>query len=287
MSLKGVLKEWLEHRSDVLVRRSKHRLDEIERRLEILAGYLIAYLNIDEVIRIIREEDEPKQLMMARFAHRHPGRSHPQHAPARLAQARRDRDPQGVRRPHRREEADRSAARLGRQAMGDDQVGSQPAFATKFGPETELGKRRTTVRRCARARPDRHRARHDRARAGHRGRLGKGLAAGDEGPSDRPLDAHLQGGRQPQARLPRRRPRTRSWSSPPAASSTRSAPTGCRAGAAMASRSASWSTWTTTRTSSPPSSTTRSASCCWSPTTATALSCRRTRSSPTPARASR
>ena len=61
LSLKSVLAEWLEHRKDVLVRRSAHRLAEIERRLEILAGYLIAYLNIDEVIRIIREEDEPKR----------------------------------------------------------------------------------------------------------------------------------------------------------------------------------------------------------------------------------
>ncbi|WP_040584035.1 DNA topoisomerase IV subunit A, partial [Mesorhizobium amorphae] len=68
LSLRGVLKEWLEHRRDVLIRRSKHRLGEIERRLEILAGYLIAYLNIDEVIRIIREEDEPKQVMMARWS---------------------------------------------------------------------------------------------------------------------------------------------------------------------------------------------------------------------------
>ncbi|MDQ2633192.1 MAG: DNA topoisomerase IV subunit A [Pseudomonadota bacterium] len=68
LSLKSVLAEWLEHRKDVLVRRSAHRLAEIERRLEILAGYLIAYLNIDEVIRIIREEDEPKQVMMARWS---------------------------------------------------------------------------------------------------------------------------------------------------------------------------------------------------------------------------
>ena len=60
LSLKGVLQEWLDHRREVLVRRSKFRLGEIEKRLEILAGYLIAYLNIDEVIRIIREEDEPK-----------------------------------------------------------------------------------------------------------------------------------------------------------------------------------------------------------------------------------
>jgi topoisomerase-4 subunit A len=68
LSLKGVLREWLEHRREVLLRRSRHRLGEIERRLEILAGYLIAYLNIDEVIRIIREEDEPKQVMMARWS---------------------------------------------------------------------------------------------------------------------------------------------------------------------------------------------------------------------------
>ena len=68
LSLKEVLREWLDHRRDVLLRRSRNRLAEIERRLEILGGYLIAYLNIDEVIRIIREEDEPKPVMMARFS---------------------------------------------------------------------------------------------------------------------------------------------------------------------------------------------------------------------------
>jgi topoisomerase-4 subunit A len=67
MSLKDVLTEWLAHRREVLVRRSRHRLAEIDRRLEILGGYLIAYLNLDEVIRIIREEDEPKAVMMVTF----------------------------------------------------------------------------------------------------------------------------------------------------------------------------------------------------------------------------
>jgi topoisomerase IV subunit A len=67
MSLSEVLREWLEHRKDVLQRRSRHRLAAIERRLEILGGLLIAYLNLDEVIRIIREEDEPKQELMRRF----------------------------------------------------------------------------------------------------------------------------------------------------------------------------------------------------------------------------
>lgn len=67
LSLKQVLREWLDHRKEVLVRRSNHRLNEIVRRLEILGGFLIAYLNLDEVIQIIREEDEPKPVMMARW----------------------------------------------------------------------------------------------------------------------------------------------------------------------------------------------------------------------------
>ncbi|MDK4714586.1 DNA topoisomerase IV subunit A [Rhizobium sp. CNPSo 4039] len=67
MALNEVLKEWLDHRREVLLRRSRFRLAAIEKRLEILGGLLIAYLNIDEVIAIIREEDEPKPVMMERF----------------------------------------------------------------------------------------------------------------------------------------------------------------------------------------------------------------------------
>jgi topoisomerase IV subunit A len=67
LSLRDVLREWLNHRQVVLVRRSRHRLQKIEHRLEVLAGFLIAYLNIDEVIRIVRFEDDPKARLMARF----------------------------------------------------------------------------------------------------------------------------------------------------------------------------------------------------------------------------
>jgi topoisomerase-4 subunit A len=67
MGLKAVLKAYLDHRREVLIRRSQFRLDKIEKRLHLLDGYLIAYLNIDEVIRIIREEDHPKDVMMQRF----------------------------------------------------------------------------------------------------------------------------------------------------------------------------------------------------------------------------
>ena len=68
MGLREVLRHWLDHRHEVLVRRSRHRLAAIERRLEILDGFLAVFLNLDEVIRIIRHEDEPKPSLMAAFA---------------------------------------------------------------------------------------------------------------------------------------------------------------------------------------------------------------------------
>ena len=67
MSLPEVLRAFLDHQQDVLVRRSKHRLAKIEHRLEILEGYLVVYLNLDEVIRIVREEDEPRPVLMKTF----------------------------------------------------------------------------------------------------------------------------------------------------------------------------------------------------------------------------
>lgn len=66
-NLKEILAEWLECRRVVVTRRLKFRLDKIDKRLHILAGLLIAYLNIDEVIKIIREEDDPKAALMATF----------------------------------------------------------------------------------------------------------------------------------------------------------------------------------------------------------------------------
>ena len=61
------LSEWLAFRTDTVTRRLKHRLDKVERRLHLLEGLLIAFLNLDEVIRIIRSEDEPKPALIARF----------------------------------------------------------------------------------------------------------------------------------------------------------------------------------------------------------------------------
>ncbi len=67
LGLKLVLQEWVISQIDILLRRSQHRLDKIAGRLELLGGYIIAYLNLDRIIEIIRTEDEPKPVMMAEF----------------------------------------------------------------------------------------------------------------------------------------------------------------------------------------------------------------------------
>ena len=67
VSLKEALRQWLDHRRSVLVRRARHRLGKIEHRLEVLAGMLVVFLNLDEVIRIIREDDEPKDVLRQTF----------------------------------------------------------------------------------------------------------------------------------------------------------------------------------------------------------------------------
>jgi topoisomerase IV subunit A len=67
MGLKGILTDWLEFRITTVTRRLQHRLDKVLKRLHILEGLMIAYLNLDEVIRIIRREDEPKPVLMKRF----------------------------------------------------------------------------------------------------------------------------------------------------------------------------------------------------------------------------
>jgi topoisomerase-4 subunit A len=67
MGLKEILGEWLEFRTTTVTRRLQYRLDKVGKRLHILDGLLIAFLNLDEVIRIIRREDEPKPLLMKRF----------------------------------------------------------------------------------------------------------------------------------------------------------------------------------------------------------------------------
>jgi topoisomerase-4 subunit A len=67
VGLAEVLREWLDHRREVLLRRTNYRLRQIDARIEVLGGYLVAYLNLDKVIKIIRNEDEPKPVLMKTF----------------------------------------------------------------------------------------------------------------------------------------------------------------------------------------------------------------------------
>jgi topoisomerase-4 subunit A len=145
MSLNEVLQAYLDHRRVVLQRRSRHRLAEIERRLEILEGYLIVYLNIDEVIRIIRFEDEPKAVMMRKW------KLSDIQAEAilnmRLKSLRKLEEVE-IRREHKELSAERKDLQ-GLLASDDRQwaaVGGEVQELKKaYGPKTELGRRRTEM----------------------------------------------------------------------------------------------------------------------------------------------
>jgi topoisomerase-4 subunit A len=145
MGLKEALRAFLDHRHEVLERRSQFRLAEIDRRLEVLAGYLIAYLNIDEVIRIIREEDEPKPVMMAKF-----GLTDMQAEAIlnmRLRSLRKLEEFQ-IKGEHDKLSAERTTlvALLASPAKRWAAVGREiEEMKKKFGQATELGKRRTTL----------------------------------------------------------------------------------------------------------------------------------------------
>src|SRR5580765_467038 len=144
MDLAEVLKEWLDHRRDVLVRGSKHRLAAIEHRLEVLGGLLIAYLNLDKVIKIIRNEDEPKPVLIKTF------KLTDLQADAilnmRLRNLRKLEEME-VRQENKalREEKTKLKALIGSTAQQWKTIAGQiKEIREKFGPKTDIGKRRTT-----------------------------------------------------------------------------------------------------------------------------------------------
>ncbi len=144
LSLADALREWLAHRRDVLLRRSRHRLAEITHRLEVLGGYLIAYLNLDEVIRIIREEDEPKAELMRTFE------LTDVQAEAilnmRLRSLRRLEEME-LRKEHDKlsKEQDQINKLMGSEAAQWKAIAKEIAQTRKiYGPDTAIGKRRTT-----------------------------------------------------------------------------------------------------------------------------------------------
>ena len=145
LDLKELLRAWLGHRREVLRRRSLHRRASIEQRLELLAGYLIVHLNLDEVIRIIREEDQPKQALMRRFTLTEAQADAVLNM--RLRQLRKLEEIE-----LRREQNDLLAERADLDALFGDEGLSWRRIAEevreigeRFGPNTPLGRRRTLI----------------------------------------------------------------------------------------------------------------------------------------------
>jgi len=144
MSLREVLVEWLGHRKEVLIRRTRHRLGKIAHRLEILGGYLVAYLNLDEVIRIIRESDEPKPELIKAFD------LTDVQAEAILnmrLRALRKLEEIEIRKEHEAltaEQADLTGLLESEERQWKCVAFEIGEVKKKFGPDTELGKRRTS-----------------------------------------------------------------------------------------------------------------------------------------------
>ncbi len=145
MNLREILQAYLNHRHEVLERRSKYRLGKIEHRLEVLDGYLIAYLNLDELIEIIRKEDEPKPVMMKRF------KLTDVQAEAilnmRLRSLRRLEEME-IRGEHKKLSQEKAELK---KLLGDESLrwqaisGEIQEIKKQFGPKTALGKRRTLL----------------------------------------------------------------------------------------------------------------------------------------------
>jgi topoisomerase-4 subunit A len=144
VGLAEALSEWLTHRRDVLLRRSRYRLSQIEHRLEMLGGYLIAYLNLDRVIKIIRTEDEPKPVLVKAF------KLSEVQAEAILNMRLRN-----LRKLEEMEIKTEDRELRAERKKLQDLIRSEPdqwkkiaeeikAVRTTFGPKTPLGKRRTT-----------------------------------------------------------------------------------------------------------------------------------------------
>ncbi len=152
LGLKEVLSQWLDHQIEVLVRRASHRLGKIDDRVELLEGYLIAYLNLDRVIEIIRTEDEPKPVMMAEFG-----------LTDRQAEAILNMRLRSLRRLEEMEikgerekllaERDELTALIESPARQRTKLKKDlAALRNRYGPETVLGKRRTLIEEAAPAR---------------------------------------------------------------------------------------------------------------------------------------
>jgi topoisomerase IV subunit A len=149
MGIKEVLLHWIASQIDILQRRSRHRLEQIARRLELVEGYIVAFLNLDRVIEIIRTEDEPKPLMMAEFA-----------LTDRQVEAILNMRLRSLRKLEEMELRSERDALIKEQEELDRLLGSPARQRTRlrrdleavrkeYGPDTPLGRRRTTIAEAA------------------------------------------------------------------------------------------------------------------------------------------
>src|SRR5947207_1697950 len=143
VGLAEALTEWLAHRREVLLRRAKFRLGQIEHRVEVLGGYLVAYLNIDKVIKIIRNEDEPKPVLMKTF------KLSDVQADAILNMRLRNLRKLEEMEIHSEDKTLRNERKAVKELIGSEKsqwanIGAEiKDVRAKFGPNTPLGKRRT------------------------------------------------------------------------------------------------------------------------------------------------
>src|SRR3546814_174670 len=152
MSLKEVLTAWLAHQIEVLVRRSTHRVEKITDRVELLDGYLVAFLNLDRVIRIIREEDEPKPVMMVEF-----NLSDRQAEAILNMRLRSLRKLEEMQIRSERDKLLKERAELEKLIESPSRQRNRlkkdlAALRDRYGPETELGRRRTRIEEAGPAR---------------------------------------------------------------------------------------------------------------------------------------
>ena len=204
VGLAEALREWLDHRRDVLVRRSKHRLAAIDHRLEVLGGSLVAYLNLDKVIKIIRTEDEPKPVLMKTF------KLTDVQADAilnmRLRNLRKLEEME-IRSEDKelRDERKKLKALLGSEAEQWKTIAAEiKEMRDTFGPKTPLGKRRTTFGEAPEHDAGRDRGGVGRARADDGRRVGEGLGPRAARPCHRSVRRRVQDRRRVEIRVPGR-----------------------------------------------------------------------------------
>ncbi len=193
-SLKTVLRAFLDHRREVLLRRSRFRLDKIDARLEILDGLIIAFLNLDRIIQIIRTEDEPKPVMMAEFGLNDVQAEAILNTRLRSLRRLEEMELRAERDALVAERAELSALLADEELQWDRISAELRAVRKTFGKSAPGGARRTEFDDAPEIEEILVRA-DDRARARHRRLLGDGLDPRDEGPPRGGRGAQVQGRR--------------------------------------------------------------------------------------------